>query len=54
VHRHCFVSLEHQEHAYLGSALHFIQITWFTHVFASICRVPKWVQFAACSLDLAI
>jgi len=45
-----FVSLGQQEHAFLGSALHFIQISCFTYVFANICRVPKWVQFAGCSL----
>ena len=45
---------EQQEHAFLGSALHFIQITWFTYVFGNIRRVPKWIQLAWCSLDLAI
>jgi len=24
------------------------------YIFANIRRVPKWVQFAGCSLDLAI
>ena len=37
---------EQQEHAFLGSALHFIQITWFTYVFGNIRRVPKWIQLA--------
>jgi len=40
--------------AFLGSALHFIQITWFTYVFANIRNVSKWVQFAGCSLHLVI
>jgi len=40
-----FVSLGQQHHAFLGSVLHFIQIIWFTYVFANIRRVPKWVQF---------
>jgi len=30
------------------------QISWFTYVFANIRRVPKWVQFAGRSLELAI
>jgi len=47
------IYLGQQVHAFLGSALHFIQITWFTYNFASVRRVPKWVQFAGCSLDLA-
>jgi len=47
-------SFGQQEHAYLRSALHFIQITWFTYVFVNIRKVPKWVQFEGCSLDLAI
>jgi len=38
----------------LGSALHIIQVTLFTNVFSNICRMPKWVQLAGCSLDLAI
>jgi len=54
MHGHWFVSLGQQEHALIDSALHFIQITWFTYVFANIGNVPKWVQFAGCSLDLAI
>jgi len=49
-----FISWGQQEHVFLGSALHFIQISWFTYVFASIRKVPKWVQFARCNLDLAI
>ena len=32
MHEHWFVSFRQQEHAFLGSALHFIQITWFTSV----------------------
>ena len=52
MHGHWFISLWEQDHAVLGSALHFIQITWFTYIFANIGRVPKWVQFAGCSLDL--
>jgi len=54
MHWHWFIYLWQQEHTFLGSGLYFIQITWFTYVFANICRVPKWVQFAGCSLDLAI
>jgi len=53
MHGHWFVSLGQQEHAFIGSALHFIPITWFTYVFAKIRRVPKCVQFAGCSLDPA-
>ena len=49
---HWFISLREQNHAFLGSALHFIQIPWFTYVFVNIRRVTKWVQFAGCSLDL--
>jgi len=30
-----------KEHAFLGSALHFFQISWFTYIFANICKVPK-------------
>jgi len=54
MHGHWFISLREQDHAFLGSALHFTQITWSIHVFANIRRVTKWVQFAGCSLDLAI
>jgi len=52
MHGHWFISLREQDHAVLGRALHFIQITWFTYIFANIGRVPRWVQFAGCSLDL--
>jgi len=42
MHGYWFISLGKQEHAsFLGSTLHFIQITWFTYVFANICRMPK-------------
>ena len=54
MHGYWFVSLGQQEHAFLGSALHFIQISCFTYVFVNICRVPKWVQFAGCSLYLSM
>jgi len=54
MHGHWFISLREQDHAFLGSAFHFIQITWFTYVFGNIRRVTKWVQFAGCSLDLVI
>jgi len=54
MHGHWFISLGQQEHVFSSSALLFIQITWFTYVFASIRRVPKWVQFSGCSLDLAM
>jgi len=30
MHGHWFISLGQQEDAFLGSALNFIQITWFT------------------------
>jgi len=52
MHGHWFISLREQGHAFLGSALHFIQITWFTYVFGNIPRVTMWVQYAGCSLDL--
>jgi len=52
VHGHWFISLREQGHALLGSALHFMQITWFTCIFANIGTVSKWVQFAGCSLNL--
>jgi len=48
MHGHWFIYLGQQEHGFLGCALHFIQITLFTYVFANI-----EVQFAGCSLDLA-
>jgi len=41
-----------QDHAFLDRALHFIQITWLTYIFANILRVSKWVQFAGCNLNL--
>jgi len=44
-----FYYLREQEHTFLGSALHFIQVSWFTYIFANI-----EIQFARCSLDLAI
>jgi len=40
-----FFSLGQQEHAFLGSALHFIQITWFTYVFANIRSVHNRFKF---------
>jgi len=42
MHGHWFIFLGQQEHAFLGSALHSIQITWCTYVLANIHRVPKW------------
>jgi len=54
MHGHWFVSLGQKEHPFLGSALLFVQVTWFAHGFANIRRMPKCVQFAGCSLDLAI
>jgi len=54
MHVHWFISLREQDHAFLRSALHFIQTIWFTYVFANIRRVTKWVQFAGCSLGLVI
>jgi len=50
MHGHWFISLGQPEHAFLGSALYFVQITWYSCVFANIYRVPKWVHFAGCSL----
>jgi len=46
MHRYWFIYLWVQDHAFLSSALQFIQITWFTYVFANFRRVTKWVQFA--------
>jgi len=54
MHGYWFISLREQDHVFLGSALHFIQTTWFTYLFANIRKVTKWVQFAECSLDLVI
>jgi len=54
MHGHWFVSLGQQEDTFLGSTLHFIQIIWFTSVFANIRKGPKRVQFVGCSLDLLI
>jgi len=31
MHGHRFICLGQQKYAFLGSALHFIQITWFTY-----------------------
>jgi len=41
MHGHWFISLREQDHAVLGSALHFIQITWFSYVFGNIRRLTK-------------
>jgi len=54
MHGHWFISLREQDHAFWDSALHFIQMPWFTYVFGNIRRVTKWVYFAGCSLDLMI
>jgi len=54
MHGHWYISLPEQDHAFLGSALHFIQITWFTYVFANIRKVTQWAQFAKCSFDLVM
>jgi len=48
------ISLGQQHHTFLGGAVHFIQIIWFTYVFANIRKVSKWVHFTGCSLDLVI
>ena len=48
------ISLREEDHAFFGSTLHFIQITWFSYVFANIRRVTKRVQLTGCSLDLVI
>ena len=49
-----FISVGQQDYAFLGSSLHLIQIPWFPYVYANICKVPKWIQFAGYSLDLVI
>jgi len=36
-----FIAFGQQEHAFLGSALQFIEITWFTYVFANIRMCPS-------------
>ena len=54
MHGHCCVSLGAARTCILGSALHIIQVTWFTNAFSNIFKMPKWVQFAGCGLDLAI
>jgi len=41
MHGHWFISLLKQDHAFLGSLLHFIQITWFTYIFANVRKVTK-------------
>jgi len=41
MHGHWFISFRQQEHAFLGNALHFIQITWFTYVFSNSRRCPR-------------
>jgi len=46
MHGHWFICLGEQEHSFLGSALHFIQITWFTR--PRLCQ--HWFQFTGCSL----
>jgi len=38
MHGYWFISLPEQDHEFLGSAFHFIQIPWFTHVFGNIRR----------------
>jgi len=40
MHGHWHIPSGQQEHAVLGSALNFIQITWFTYVFVHFHRVP--------------
>jgi len=50
MHGHWFDSSGQQEHVFLGSTLHFIQLTWSTYVFANIRRESRCVQFAGCSL----
>ena len=54
MHGHWFISLGQQDYAFLGSALDFIQNILVHIRFANIRRVPKWVQFTSCSLDLVI
>jgi len=51
MHGHWYISLREQDHAFLDSALDFIQITWSTYLFANIRRFTKGVQMAGCSLD---
>jgi len=40
MHGHWFIYLGKQGHEFLGNALHFIQMTWFTYAFAKIHRMP--------------
>jgi len=56
MHGHWFIYLGQQKRAFLGSALHFIQIIWFTYVFANIRRVPGGFNFrdAARPSDMAV
>jgi len=54
IHGHWFISLRARPCIFGHSVLHVIKITWFTHVFANVRRVTKWVQFAGCSVDLVI
>jgi len=49
MHGHWFIYLGQQEHAFLGSAVHFIPIICFTYVFANI-----EVQFAGCTCRLVL
>jgi len=51
MHGHWYISLREQDHAFLDSALDFIQITWSTYLFANIRRFTKEVQMAGCSVD---
>jgi len=43
MHGHWLISLGQQEHAFLGFALHFIQIICLTYVFDNIRRMAEWV-----------
>jgi len=54
MHEHWFISLREQDHAFLDSALDFIQMTWTTYIFANIRRLTKGVQLAGCNLDLVV
>jgi len=44
---HWLISFGQQEHALLGSALCFIQITWFTYVFHRLCQLSQGAQVAS-------
>jgi len=49
MHGHWFISMGHQEHAFLGSAFNdYISSkylsNWFTYIFVNVCSMPKWLN----------